>query len=53
MEKPTWGPSASYSPSVTLDIASNPTLITRLVPASMNTKHQRDFNIKMAIHLND
>ena len=55
MEKPTWGPSTSYSPSVTLTVASNPTLTTRLVPASINTKKQRDCNIQMhiqVIHLN-
>ena len=52
MEKPTWSPSASYSPSIALFVASDPTLIARLVPASMNTKQERDCNIQMAIYFN-
>ena len=52
MDELTCDPSASYSPSVTLVVASNPTLIARLVPASINTKQQRYFNIHMAIYLN-
>ena len=52
MEKPTWGPSASYSYFVTLAVASNPILIARLVPASTNTKKQRYYNMQMDIYLN-
>ena len=52
MDKLTWIPSASYSPFVTLFVASNPNFIARLVLAIMNTKHQRDCNINMAIYLN-
>ena len=52
MEKLTCDPSASYSPYVTLVVASNPTFITKLVPASMNIKQQRDCNIQMDIYLN-
>ena len=49
MEELTWSPSASYSPSFALVVASIPTLIARLDPASINTKQQRDCNIQMAI----
>ena len=52
MEKLTCDPCTSYSPSVSLVIASNTSLIARLVPTSINTKQQRDFNIHMAIHFN-
>ena len=52
IEELTCDPSASYSPSVTLYVASNPTLIARLVPASINTKHQKDCNIHMPTYIN-
>lgn len=45
-------PSASYSPSVALFVASDTTLVARIVSASINTKQQRDCNIYMAIHFN-
>ena len=52
IEELTCDPSSSYSPSLTLFVASNLTLIARLVPASINTKQQRYFNIQMPICLN-
>ena len=52
MEKFTWSPSASYYPSFALVVASNATLIAKIVPVSINTKKQRDCNIQMSIYLN-
>ena len=52
IEELTCDPSISYSPSVALVVASNPTSIDRLAPVSINTKQQRYCNIKMPIYLN-
>ena len=52
MEKLTWSPSTSYYPFVAPAEASNPTLISKLVHASINTKKQRHCNIHMDIHFN-
>ena len=51
IEEPTCDPSASYSPSVALVVASNPSQITKIFPARMKNKQQRDSNIQMPIQV--
>ena len=52
IEEPTCDPSASYYPSIAFVVASNPTQIARLIPASINKEQQIYCNIQMPIYLN-